>query len=253
MRASACRPRLYPILRRRGRISAEYKASARVTRCRHGEILQSLAEGGLAENTLVIYSTDHGIAFPRMKGNLTDHGMGVLADHARARRLSRRQGCDAMVSHIDIFPTLCDLLAHRASAWLQGKSLLPWSRRGGGDTRGDLRRGQLSRGLRAQTRRPHRRWKYIRHFDHRLGPVLTNCDDSPSKDVLGTVRLAGTLATPGTTLRPRLRPQRGLQHGQRSLHGRRSGGHADPGSTIGCSRPTTPCYVGPSPHRPARS
>jgi hypothetical protein len=28
------------------------------------------------------------------------------------------------------------------------------------------------------------RWKYIRRFDHHLGPVLPNCDDSLSKDVL---------------------------------------------------------------------
>ena len=28
------------------------------------------------------------------------------------------------------------------------------------------------------------RWKYIRRFDHHLGPVLSNCDDSPSKQVL---------------------------------------------------------------------
>jgi len=28
------------------------------------------------------------------------------------------------------------------------------------------------------------RWKYIRRFDHHLGPVLANSDDSPSKDVL---------------------------------------------------------------------
>jgi hypothetical protein len=28
------------------------------------------------------------------------------------------------------------------------------------------------------------RWKYIRRFDHHLGPVLPNCDDSPSKDML---------------------------------------------------------------------
>ena len=27
-------------------------------------------------------------------------------------------------------------------------------------------------------------WKYIRRFDHHLGPVLPNCDDSPSKQVL---------------------------------------------------------------------
>ena len=29
-----------------------------------------------------------------------------------------------------------------------------------------------------------RRWKYIRRFDHHVGPVLPNVDDSPSKDVL---------------------------------------------------------------------
>ena len=28
------------------------------------------------------------------------------------------------------------------------------------------------------------RWKYIRRFDHFSGPVLANCDDSPSKDLL---------------------------------------------------------------------
>ena len=32
---------------------------------------------------------------------------------------------DAMVSHIDLFPTLCDLAEVKQPAWLEGKSMLP--------------------------------------------------------------------------------------------------------------------------------
>ncbi|MFP4017450.1 MAG: sulfatase-like hydrolase/transferase, partial [Halanaerobiales bacterium] len=37
-----------------------------------GTVLAALAESELADNTLIIYTTDHGIAFPRMKCNLYD-------------------------------------------------------------------------------------------------------------------------------------------------------------------------------------
>ena len=33
------------------------------------------------------------------------------------------------------------------------------------------------------------RWKYIRRFGDRKTPVLANCDDSPSKDLLLEPRL----------------------------------------------------------------
>ena len=33
--------------------------------------------------------------------------------------------CDGMVSQIDIFPTVCDLLEIEKPEWLQGKSMLP--------------------------------------------------------------------------------------------------------------------------------
>jgi arylsulfatase A-like enzyme len=41
-------------------------------------VLQALDSTGLAERTLVICTTDHGLAFPGMKCTLTDHGIGVL-------------------------------------------------------------------------------------------------------------------------------------------------------------------------------
>src|SRR5690606_37854144 len=43
----------------------------------YGSILAALDKAGLADNTLVICTTDHGIAFPAMKCNLTQHGQGV--------------------------------------------------------------------------------------------------------------------------------------------------------------------------------
>ena len=73
------------------------------------------------KNTLVIYTTDHGLAFPDMKCNLTDHGIGVALIMDGPVPFSGGRVIDSMVSHIDIFPTLCDLLEIERPAWLQGR------------------------------------------------------------------------------------------------------------------------------------
>src|SRR2546421_4967903 len=90
-----------------------------------GAVLEALEANGLAGNTLVLCTTDHGIAFPRMKGNLTDHGIGVMLILRGPGGFRGGKVCDSLVSHIDIFPTLCDLLQIEHPRWLQGVSLLP--------------------------------------------------------------------------------------------------------------------------------
>ncbi len=57
---------------------ASFKATARIMDDAVGAVLTQLAASGLADNTLVISTTDHGIAFPEMKCSLTDQGWGVL-------------------------------------------------------------------------------------------------------------------------------------------------------------------------------
>src|SRR5438128_7412917 len=102
-----------------------FKASAWELDQGMGAVFDALDAQGLSENTLVICTTDHGIAFPRMKGNLTDHGIGVMLIIRGPGGFTGGKTIDDMVSQIDIFPTLCEQLNIDKPPWLQGVSFMP--------------------------------------------------------------------------------------------------------------------------------
>lgn len=83
---------------------ANFIAMAQILDDKIGQVLRALDESGLRDNTLVIYTTDHGLAFPGMKCNLTDHGIGVSLIMQGASLFAGGCVSDAMISHIDIFP-----------------------------------------------------------------------------------------------------------------------------------------------------
>jgi arylsulfatase A-like enzyme len=163
---------------------AAFKASASILDMSIGIVLDTLDKNGLAENTLVICTTDHGIAFPGMKCNLTDHGIGVMLIMRGPGGFTGGKVCDAIVSHIDLFPTICDLLEIEHPEWLQGNSMMPLIR-GEVDEINDEIFAEVTYHAAYEPQRAVRtqRWKYIRRFEERHTPVLPNCDDSPSKDV----------------------------------------------------------------------
>jgi len=163
---------------------AGYHASARNLDRAVGRILDALARNGLAENTLVISTTDHGLAFPRMKCNLNDTGWGVSLIMRGPGVFRGGKVVDAMVSQVDIFPTICESLGIAKPAWLQGKSMLPVL---------EGKVAEINEEVFAEVNyhasyeparavRTHR-YKYIRRWDERHRPVLPNCDDSPSKSL----------------------------------------------------------------------
>lgn len=163
---------------------AGFVRSAREWDEKVGRVLAAVDENGLAEDTLVICTTDHGLPWPAMKCNLTDHGTGVLLILRGPDGLSGGKVIDALVSHIDLFPTICDLLEIRPPAWLQGHSLLPIIR-GEVDEINEAVFSEVNFHAAYEPLRSvrTRRWRYIRRFDGRARPVLANCDDSPSKDL----------------------------------------------------------------------
>jgi len=171
-----------------------YKASARMLDQKIGDVLDALARSGQAENTLVICTTDHGIAFPHMKCNLTDHGIGVMLIMRGPACATATAGkpafcggkvVDEMTSHLDVFPTICDVVGVEKPAWLRGKSLLPHLEKEPPAIH-DALFFEISFHAAYEPVRAMRtkRWKYIRRFDERKTPVLANCDGGESKSLL---------------------------------------------------------------------
>jgi len=161
---------------------AGFHASARILDKGVGEVLDALESGGLAENTLVISTTDHGIAFPNMKCSLRDTGTGISLIMRGPGVFSKPQVSDALLSNIDVFPTLCDYLGIPHPAWLTGKSFLPVVQ-GTSKSVNDAIFAEVTYHAAYEPKRAVRtsRWKYIRHFDNRTNVVLPNCDDGYSK------------------------------------------------------------------------
>jgi arylsulfatase A-like enzyme len=87
-----------------------------------------------------------------------------------------------MISHLDLFPTICDLLEITPPGWLQGRSFLPVLR-GEVQEINDAVYAEVNYHASYEPMRAVRtkRWKFVRRFDGRLHPVLPNCDDGLSK------------------------------------------------------------------------
>ena len=164
---------------------ASYKASARSLDQGVGTVLDTIDAQGLSDDTLVLFTTDHGLAFPGAKATLFDRGLGVMMIMRGPAGFSGGRVNDALVSHLDVYPTLCDLAGIDHPDFLQGHSLLPLIRGEATALREELF-AEMSWHAAYEPQRAVRteRWKYIRRFGERSAPVLVNCDDSPSKTLL---------------------------------------------------------------------
>jgi len=150
-----------------------------------GTVLKTLEANGLASNTLVIVTTDHGLPLAGHKRTLTDGGTGVMLMMRGPGGFSGGRAIDSMVSHLDIFPTLCDLLKIGPPLWLQGASLMPLIR-GECEQIHDAVFSELTYHLTYTPLRAFRtnRWKYIRsfadasqrHFGGDPGPTVDQWD-----------------------------------------------------------------------------
>jgi N-sulfoglucosamine sulfohydrolase len=164
---------------------AAFKTSARSLDQGIGAVLHALHDFDLLDNTLVLCTTDHGIAFPNAKATLFDRGTGVLMIVRGPGGFAGGKVIDAPVTHLDVFPTLCEVAGVESPAWLQGKSLMPLVR---GET-DHLHDATFAETTYHAAYQPHRavrteRWKYIKRFDDYPHPILANCDDSDSKELL---------------------------------------------------------------------
>lgn len=91
-----------------------------------GHILRSIETSRCADNTLVLFTTDHGAAFPRAKSTVYDSGVQVAFLVRPPRSWGLPSGRrSAVVSHLDIAPSLVEVAGGTPPEHLEGMSFIP--------------------------------------------------------------------------------------------------------------------------------
>ncbi len=73
-----------------------------------GKIIKILEENGELDNTIIVATSDNGMAFPRAKANLYEYGFHVPLAIRWADKVSGRRVIDDLVSLIDLAPTFLE-------------------------------------------------------------------------------------------------------------------------------------------------
>ncbi|EMI41361.1 sulfatase and gycosyl hydrolase family 43 domain protein [Rhodopirellula sp. SWK7] len=114
-------PRIYDTPEARREMSRYVEAAERIDR-RLGETRELLAKHLDPDNTLVIYTSDHGFAWPFAKWSLYETGIRTPFIVAWPGKIKPGTTTDAMVSWIDLLPTMIDLAGGTPPDAIDGKS-----------------------------------------------------------------------------------------------------------------------------------
>jgi arylsulfatase A-like enzyme len=161
-----------------------YYASISFMDAQVGHVVKSLDRLGLADNTIIVFTSDHGY-------HIGEHGlwqkMSIFEESARVPLLIAAPGveqkgttAEAPVGLIDLYPTLAELCGVDAPENLQGQSLVPILRDANADGRGwaltQVNRNRGSKGAADKRfsgyslRTP--RWRYTEWDEGREGREL---------------------------------------------------------------------------------
>jgi arylsulfatase A-like enzyme len=98
-------------------------------------ILDALERSGIAEDSFVVFTADHGLAMPRAKCTLYDPGIEIALLMRWPNRLLSPSVVDGLVSNIDVLPTVLEAVGAPMPDDISGRSLWPL-------IRGDQERGR---------------------------------------------------------------------------------------------------------------
>ncbi len=170
-----------------------------------GRAYNLLKDRGLLANTLIIATSDHGMPFPRVKGQIYDEGFHVPFVVRWGEKIKPNRVVTDFITFPDLAPTLLEIAGVNRHKQMTGKSFLPqmMAKEAGridakrdhtllGKERHDIGRTDgklLSVGYPARAIRTDA-FLYVRNFQPSRWPVgdpeygLMNCDESPTKRYL---------------------------------------------------------------------
>lgn len=170
-----------------------------------GRALKHLKATGELENTVIIATSDHGMPFPRVKGQIYDDGFHIPFAVRWGDKIKAGRVVTDFITFPDLAPTLMEIAGLKPIKQMTGQSFLPQlvAQKSGridkrrdhtllGKERHDIGRtdgDQLSVAYPARAIR-NDRWLYVRNFKANRWPGgdpefgLLNCDGSPTKSYL---------------------------------------------------------------------
>lgn len=96
-----------------------------------GQMIKLLEETGQLDNTLIVVTSDNGMAFPRAKANAYEYGVHMPLAIAWGKQIPAGRVVDDLVSHTDFAPTFLEAASVKHPAQssdtppMTGRSLLP--------------------------------------------------------------------------------------------------------------------------------
>lgn len=87
-----------------------------------GSVIAQLEQNGLLENTIIVMTGDHGMPFPRCKGNLYDSGVRVPFAVRWGKEVKAGRVIEDFISFADIAPTLLEVAGAKVPAEMSGRS-----------------------------------------------------------------------------------------------------------------------------------
>ena len=146
-----------------------------------GRIISTLEKTGKIDNTLIIFTTDHGIAMPGAKATLFDPGIEIFLI-MKGPGIPERKKLECLSSNVDLVPTILDYLGIKIPDNIDGISLMPVVK----DRKKQIREciyTELTYHAGYDPMRSIRttRYKYIRSFEVRPFYFPVNVDASFSK------------------------------------------------------------------------
>jgi len=163
-----------------------------------GRFLERLEDAGIRERTVVIFAGDNGLPFPRAKATLYDPGIIVPLIISWPGLTKPGTVSDALVSFIDLAPTILSALDLAVPEDTQGHSLIPLFQ-GKVESVNEVIFAERNWHDHEDTMRAvrSRRYKYIRNFmaDTPYKPSL-DLENSPTWKEIVRLRKAGKLPPP---------------------------------------------------------
>ena len=133
-----------------------------------GVVCLALQSAGLTEQTVLCFTTDHGLAMPRAKGTCYDAGLKTVLIARWPGRFPAGRRESALLTNCDFLPTILELAGAPPAEGLDGRSFLPLLRGEPYQPRGHIF-AEMTWHDKYNPMRAVRtsRWKYLRNFGER--------------------------------------------------------------------------------------